>query len=74
KTILHRSAISGSITKESLHYLLHVVGIEINAKDASGKTALQYAAKKARQDHDPDLFDRGRWNRSMKLLLESGAS
>ncbi|XP_014551952.1 hypothetical protein COCVIDRAFT_30599 [Bipolaris victoriae FI3] len=74
KTILHYSATSGSLTKKSLHYLVHLVGIEINAKDASGKTALQYAAEKARQDHPPDLFDRGRWDRSMKLLLESGAS
>ncbi|USP80476.1 hypothetical protein yc1106_07750 [Curvularia clavata] len=74
KTILHCSAISGSITKESLHYLLHVVGIKIDAKDASGKTALQHAAEMAQKDHHPDLFDRGRWNRSMKLLLEHGVS
>ncbi|KAL6171520.1 hypothetical protein ACJQWK_02534 [Exserohilum turcicum] len=74
KTILHRSAIQGTIAKESLHYLLYVVGVEIDAKDASGKTALQYAADQARKAHHPDIFDRGRWDRSMKLLLEHDAS
>ena len=69
KTILHYFAMNGSLAKESLHYLVHDVGIEINAKDASGKTALQHAADQAREARHPDTFDRGRWDRSMKLLL-----
>jgi hypothetical protein len=71
RTILHCAAISGSITEESLHYLLHVIGIETNAEDASGKTALQHATEMASKDHHPQTFDPRRWDRSEKLLSES---
>ena len=74
RTILHCAAISGSITKESLHYLLYVVGIETNAEDACGKTALQHAAEIASKDRDPLTFDPERWDRSTRLLSESGVS
>jgi ankyrin repeat protein len=74
RTILHCAATSGSITEESLHYLLHVVGVDTNAKDASGKTALQHAAEMASKDHDPQIFDPGRWDRSTRLLSKSGVS
>jgi ankyrin repeat protein len=74
RTLLHCAAISGSITEESLHYLLHVVGVETNAEDASGKTALQHAAEMASKAHDPRIFDPGRWDRSTRLLSESGVS
>ncbi|CAN9300223.1 unnamed protein product [Alternaria alternata] len=74
RTILHCSAISGSITEESLHYLLYVVGVQINAEDVSGKTALQHAAEMASKDHDPQIYDSGRWDRSTRLLSELSAS
>jgi ankyrin repeat protein len=74
RTVLHCSAISGSITKESLHYLLYVVGVQINAEDVSGKTALQHAAEMASKDHDPQIYDSGRWDRSTRLLSELSAS
>jgi hypothetical protein len=74
RTILHCSAISGSITKESLHYLLYFVGVQINAEDVSGKTALQHAAEMASKDHDPQIYDSGRWDRSTRLLSELSAS
>ncbi|CAN9393024.1 unnamed protein product [Alternaria alternata] len=74
RTILHCSAISGSITKESLHYLLYVVGVQINAEDVSGKTALQHAAEMASKDRDPQIYDSGRWDRSTRLLSELSAS
>ena len=73
RTLLHCAAISGSIDKELLHYLLHVVGVEMNAEDASGKTALQLAAEMALEDHDPQMYDSGRWDRTTRLLSESGA-
>jgi ankyrin repeat protein len=68
RTILHCAAISGSITEESLHYLLYVVGVEMEAEDASGKTAMQHAAEMASKDHDPQIYDSGRWDRSARLL------
>ena len=74
RTILHRAAISGSITKTSLHYLLHVIGVETNADDASGKTVLQHAAEMASKDHDPQIYGPGRWDRSTRLLSESSGS
>jgi ankyrin repeat protein len=74
RTILHCAAISGSITEESLHYLLQVVGVETNAEDASGKTALQHAVEMASKDHYPQICDPGRWDRSTRLLSESGVS
>jgi ankyrin repeat protein len=74
RTILHCAAISGSITEESLQYLLHVVGVETNVEDASGRTALQHAAEMASKDYYLQIFDPGRWDRSTRLLLESGVS
>jgi ankyrin repeat protein len=71
RTILHCAAMRGSITEESLHYLLHVVGVEKNAEDASGKTALQHATEMASKDRNPHIFDPGRWKRSEKLLSKS---
>jgi ankyrin repeat protein len=73
KTLLHCAAISGSVTKELLFQLLHVVGVELNAEDASGKTALRHAAEMISKDHDPRLYDPERWDRTKRLLLESGA-
>jgi ankyrin repeat protein len=71
RTILHCAAMRGSITEESLHYLLHVVGVEKNAEDASGKTALQHATEMASKDRNPQIFDPRRWKRSEKLLSKS---
>lgn len=68
RTILHGAAISGSLTEQSLHYLRHVVGINTSAEDASGKTALQYAAEMSSRDHDPDMYDPSRWDRTARLL------
>lgn len=73
RTLLHCAATSGSVTRELLHHLLHVVGIEMNAEDASGRTALQLAEEMASKDHHPQLFDSGRWDRTTRLLSELGA-
>ena len=74
RTILHCAAMSGSITGESLHYLLYVVGVGMEAEDASGKTALQHAAEMASKDHDPQIYDSGRWDRSARLLSKLSVS
>jgi len=39
RTVLHSAAISVFITEESLQYLLHVVGVEMNAEDTTGKNS-----------------------------------
>ncbi|KAL5371605.1 hypothetical protein DPSP01_014146 [Paraphaeosphaeria sporulosa] len=68
RTILHYAAISGSLTEQSLHYLRHVVSVKTSAEDASGKTALQYAAEMSSRRHDPKMYDPGRWDRTASLL------
>ena len=61
RTLLHCATNSGAVTEEPLHHLLHVVGVEVNAEDASSKTALQLAAEMAFEDHDPKMYDYGHW-------------
>ncbi|KAF1928952.1 ankyrin, partial [Didymella exigua CBS 183.55] len=68
RTLLHCAAIHGSVTKELLHHLLHVVGVELNAEDASGKTALRHAVEMVSMDHDPQMYDSKRWDRTKRLL------
>jgi len=51
-----------------LHYLLYVVGVKIEAEDASRKTAMQHAAEIALKDYNPQIYDSGRWDRSARLL------
>ena len=70
RTILHCAAISGSLTEESLHYFLYVVGIKMNTEDASGKTVLQHALEMTSKDHDPQMFDSGHWNRTTRILQD----
>jgi hypothetical protein len=68
RTILHCAAISGPLTEQFLYYLHHVVGVNANAEDACGKTALQYATDMSSKDHDPEIYGPGRWDRTARLL------
>jgi ankyrin repeat protein len=74
RTVLHCAAISGSLTEKTLHHLLHVIGLALDAQDVEGKTALQHAAEMASKDHHRHIFDYKRWYRTTKLLLESEVS
>jgi len=47
RTILHSAAMNGSLTQESLEFLIDVVGINASAEDKHGCTALQCAVKAA---------------------------
>ncbi|KAI4671112.1 uncharacterized protein J4E88_009510 [Alternaria novae-zelandiae] len=47
RTLLHCAAMNGSLTQESLEFLVEVVGINASAEDKYGCTALQYAVKAA---------------------------
>jgi hypothetical protein len=51
RTILHCTAISGLLTEESLSYLFHVFRVQMNARNAFGKTALQHTAEMVSEDH-----------------------
>lgn len=49
RTVLHHLAISGSLTRSTLTFLLDVIGLDPCSKDKSGKTALQYATERELQ-------------------------
>ncbi|KAF2111508.1 ankyrin repeat-containing domain protein [Lophiotrema nucula] len=68
RTVLHVAATCGSLTEQSLHFLVDVTGLHASEKDTYGRTALQYATELALEDHDPDIWDRGRWKRAQDLL------
>jgi ankyrin repeat protein len=69
RTVLHRAAISGSITEDSLEYLRNVVGLQPSAEDSCGKTALAYAAELAAKDRSPHIWDAKRWERTKNILV-----
>jgi ankyrin repeat protein len=74
RTVLHRAAMSGSLTEESLEFLVNVIGIQANEQDAHGRTALQYAIEKASKEHDSDTMNSERWERTRDMLLKHHAN
>ncbi|KAG5753138.1 hypothetical protein H9Q72_003802 [Fusarium xylarioides] len=68
RTVLHHSAIRGTLVEDVLHFLCHDIKLSVDLRDMHGKTALDYALEKQQEDHNPDLFDSGRWIRAEKLL------
>lgn len=68
KTVLHCAAICGSLTTESLEYLLSGIGVQLNAEDLHKKTALQYATEEAAKDTTGFLHAE-RWERTKDILL-----
>lgn len=56
RTVLHHAAIKGSLTEEVLRFLYEEVGLPLDICDKHGKTALDYAIEKGKEDHGPDFF------------------
>ena len=73
RTVLHHAGIRGSLTAESLEFLLSRSSIDVSLVDSSGKTALQHATEEADQCRDPNVFDAGRWTRTRNLLKKSSS-
>lgn len=74
KTVLHRAAIAGSITRSSLDFFLDVIGLDLSAKDSFGRTALHYVTEMAmgiagREDFS-SLYEGDRWQSTKDILLE----
>ncbi|KAG9194941.1 hypothetical protein G6011_00061 [Alternaria panax] len=57
--VLHRAAISGSLTEESIEFLVDGIGIEASAEDTHGCTAFQYAIEEALKDHGSKIPNHG---------------
>lgn len=73
KTVLHCAAVSGSLTEESLEFLVNIIGIQSNEEDAHGRTALQYAINKASKEHGSETMNPERWERTRDILLKHHA-
>ncbi|CVL06697.1 uncharacterized protein FMAN_11824 [Fusarium mangiferae] len=68
RTVLHHSSMIGTLVEDVLHFLCHDVKLSVDLRDVHGKTALDYAVEEKQKEHNPDLFDPGRWVRVEKLL------
>ncbi|RFN48867.1 hypothetical protein FIE12Z_6922 [Fusarium flagelliforme] len=68
RTVLHHASIEGSLTEEVLCYLHEEVNLPLDIRDKQGKTALDYAIEKGKEDHRPNRFRRGRWKATERLL------
>ncbi|CVL03425.1 uncharacterized protein FPRN_11766 [Fusarium proliferatum] len=68
RTVLHHSSIVGTLVEDVLHFLCHDAKLSVDLRDVHGKTALDYAVEEKQKEHNPDLFDPGRWVRAEKLL------
>lgn len=74
RTVLHHAAMFGSLTEESLEFLVNVIGIQANEEDAYGCTALQYAIDEASKEHGSDFIYPERWGRTRDILLKHHAN
>lgn len=70
RTVLHHAAMFGSLTEESLEFLVNVIGIQANEEDVYGRTALQYAIEEASKESDLDVIYRERLARTRDILLK----
>lgn len=73
RTVLHRAAIRGSLTEQSLGFLVNVIGIQTGEEDTRGRTALQYAIELAAKDRSRDTWDCKRCERTRAILQKSHA-
>jgi hypothetical protein len=68
RTLLHHSALNGSITEPILSFLLDKTKLRCEDRDFLEKTPMQYAAEEARKKHHGLVNDRERWSRNLKIL------
>jgi len=68
RTVLHHASKKGALTEEVLCYLHEEVNLPLDIRDKQGKTALDYAIEKGKEDHGPTRSKRGRWEATERLL------
>jgi ankyrin repeat protein len=69
RTVIHLAAIEGTLTRESLRFLIEVIGINADEEDIHGRTALQYTIEQAAKDRNP-AWESRRWEYARDVLLE----
>jgi ankyrin repeat protein len=74
RTVLHRAAMCGSLTEQSLGFLTNVISIRADEEDTYGRTALQYATELAAKDRSSNIWDSKRWERTRDILQKSHAN
>jgi ankyrin repeat protein len=73
RTLLHHTALAGSLTETVLTFLLEKTKLRSDDRDFSGKTPSQYAAEQARKKRHRSVFDSQRWSRSLEILMRNEA-
>lgn len=70
KTILHHSAINGSVSVALLHHLKYCHQLDFDAQDNTGMTAIEYAYKENRGPHHPFMFRPDRWKQTITAFTQ----
>jgi ankyrin repeat protein len=73
RSLLHHTALEGSLTETALAFLFDKTKLRSDDRDFSGKTPLQYAAEQARKKRHWSVFDSQRWSRSVEILMRNEA-
>lgn len=68
RTVLHHASIKGALTEEVWRYLYEEVKLPLEIRDKYGKTALDYAIEKGKEDHGPNLWKPRGWKETERLL------
>jgi len=73
RSLIHHTALEGSLTETALAFLFDKTKLRSNDRDFSGKTPLQYAAEQARKKRHWSVFDSQRWSRSLEIFMRNEA-
>jgi ankyrin repeat protein len=73
RSLLHHTALEGSLTETALAFLFDKTKLRSDDRDFSGKTPLQYAAEQARKKRHWSVFDSQRWSRSLEIFMRNEA-
>ena len=70
RSLLHHTALNGSLTETALAFLLDKTKLRFDDRDFSGETPLQYTAEQARKKAHRSDFHSQWWSRSLELHEE----
>lgn len=71
RTVLHRAAITGSLTTPALDFLVNILGLRADEKDIYGRTTLQYVAERSTKAVSGHIWDSCGKKNSQDLLQTS---
>lgn len=71
RTVLHLSAIAGSLTRQSYQFLQKESNLSGRTPDMYGKSPIQYTAEMNLRVHHWGTFDKERWKQTNDLLRDT---